>query len=236
MAPATKEPAAIPETTSPWARMGPLTIEFGTARNGYVGHGLTLASLRGAWRMENLLPDEAHSIESDPGTAPGLPKYIPGMRQRIDFQRRTVRTWDPLGDPEFASVLEGIIRARRRGRGGLFINEVVGPCKETILQDLNDTGLKSHLFWCFRHVSDKLAVVIEGRLPDLREIECLPGRTRINVTDNRPHAIRYREDRPHHLVSADEYVPGAAPASAPHMGSEARFKAPGGSYNPVEGR
>ena len=167
----------------PAPRISPeIEIEFGDSRNRVFAWGPTMEILRGKWTRTNLNSDE---LVEELAAMPD----IPGMRIRINYDRRRAVVYDPLALPEnkpLADKISALIKERFRR------NE--GPAQPVERNDMDKDDLKTWLFWMVRRVKGKAAVLTAGELPSYEEIEKLPGKTRIAFYDSSSRACKWREE------------------------------------------
>lgn len=158
-------------------------VELGDNRNRSVLFPLTQERYRGAWRREFLIADEM--VEE----IAGMPD-IPGMRVRIDPQRRRVVVYDPLSLPENAELCRRVQAFVKK-----LTREDQGPDKLTEHTLKSDNEVKGWLYWTRRLVDARRARVTQGTLPTLEEIERLAGKTRIENFNSSARACKFKEDQ-----------------------------------------
>jgi hypothetical protein len=190
---------------------GDVTIEIGDERNRPFMWPMTKALLRGTWRRVNLQPDEMTDLTNALGMLQG---DIPGARIELSGRRRRCRIYDPLDLPENASLWAEVKRLFLFHTGTEF-----APVPEKLEENLNDTKIKTRLYWMRRLVNGtpinrlvrpprggpQAILVGSGALPTLPEIAKLPGRTQIGFyNDMNHHPIRFLEDMPQDERLLDE--------------------------------
>ncbi len=160
-----------------------IEVEFGDERNRQFAWGPGgQIMLRGAWSKVNLRSDELVEFIA---TMPN----IPGQRVRVCYGRKMAVIYDPLAlekNREECEKLQAIIE-KCWGRKE-------GPVKEVVKQDMDSDDLKTWLYWMRRFVDNGKARVITGDLPTIRDIQALPGRTRMSMYDNSSRACRWQEE------------------------------------------
>ena len=114
---------------------------------------------------------------------------IPGIYLEINTARRAARMFDPLTLPRYEKTLEELRDPYRR-----LIGSEGKPWDDVVRTALNDTDLKTWLYWMARLVQSFKARVVEGLLPSLPEIEPLPGKTRIELFNASSRGRKTRED------------------------------------------
>lgn len=167
---------------SPSPRIAEVVIEVASPRNQQFMWPLTQVVLRGRWCRANL-----------PGITmqPALEKMpdIPGMRVLCDPSRRIARVFDPLNEPGNQDLLSRCSRVHTE-----CFRVAAGAEQDVELDSLDDTAVKSWLYWMRRAVDNGMAIVVHGDLPSMTTIEALPGKTRCGAFDSSARAKRYRED------------------------------------------
>lgn len=139
--------------------------------------------LRGRWSRANC-PNQQFT-----GSLRHMPD-TPGIMIAVNVLRRQVRIWDPLADPKNAELWEKAKAAYKA-----HFNENAAPVKEVVKASLNDTDLKTWLYWIRRGVDSKNLVVLVGQVPDHETIRSCPGKTKIEFFNSNQKAIRTIEDR-----------------------------------------
>lgn len=172
----------------PYRDLGEITIEVATKHCGSLQFcAVTPArNLRGRWDRSKLYG------ESINGPLSQMPD-IPGMYISIDPKRRRARIYDPLTLEENKDLLYTMEKIWNQTN-----QEAAGPGKETIRENMDDTQIKTYLHWMRRAVDDRCAREIPGsaRLPSLKEIARLPGKTRVEIRSNLSRNVKYLEDMP----------------------------------------
>jgi hypothetical protein len=146
--------------------------------------------LRGCWSQDQLVPGERSTENLH------LMPDIPGQHVAVDGSRRKATVSDPLAGNE--SLLRRISRARAAlglhpvGSKATDITVAPEPTQEHVL---DDTGIKTWLYWLRRFVDYGLARVTAGQLPTTDEISRLPGKTRVQCFDSGVRRATYLEDQ-----------------------------------------
>lgn len=164
-----------------------VVIEIANDRNRCHIWPITKQHLRGRWLRANVAGEVMQlGLAMMPDT--------PGMRIMVDPQRAQATISDPLADPDnelkFAKVEQVYEEAFRTK---------VGPHRTTV-HSLRDEGeptgtqLKTWLYWMRRAVNAGYAIVHQGELPSLAQIEALPGKTKTECYNSSARARRFRED------------------------------------------
>ncbi len=139
--------------------------------------------LRGRWLRSNC-PDQQFT-----GNLRHMPD-TPGIRITVNVVKRAVRVWDPLGDPQNAEIW-----AKAKAAYKAHFNEEAGVCREIVRHTLNDTDLKTWLYWVRRGIESKSLIVVSGSVPDMEAIRVCPGKTQIEFFNSSQKAIRTLEDK-----------------------------------------
>jgi hypothetical protein len=164
-------------------------VEIANATNSPVWFHPVGRALRGRWARINV---PARCVgDGDIALLPDLP----GLRIKIDARQRCASIYDPMGESENKDALERFQRVMTQ-LGPIRVKE--GPEQPERFPNMDNTALKTWLFWIRRTVNAGMAEIVSGHLPDLAAIARLPGRTRVGYGEglvvNKPP--RYLEDVP----------------------------------------
>lgn len=140
-----------------------IVIEMAGEKNQNFLFGSFEATLRGRWNPM-LIRDT--STGTDYGSLP----IIPGIYVAIDLKKRTLRAIDPLGFPENADALAAVDRVVGGHQGGRR-----GPADTMTRNNMTETELKTGLWEMHQWVESNKAVVVNGTMPEPKEILALPG-------------------------------------------------------------
>ena len=161
------------EATNPFAGVR-LVVEFSTVSNNSTLCPITRRLYRGAWKNNHLrgrLADEKFSRMPD----------LPGIQIAIDGQRRIVQIIDPLTTEKYSDVL----------RAAQEVLENLGwgdePEETDTRENQSDDQLREWVYWCRRWLDTEQVEVVAGQVPEMREIDQLPGRVRFNQFDMSPN-------------------------------------------------
>lgn len=157
-------------------------IEFGDGRNRVMSWPPTAEIYRGAWKRANLVGDEMVEIISQ------FPD-IPGMRLRLDPQRRKSVVYDVLYLPEHK---EACARLQRLIKLHFGVDQ--GPAKPVERDRLDDDDIKTWYYWARRKVDAGQATIVRGELPDIDDVERMAGRVRIETFNSSARACKWKED------------------------------------------
>jgi len=159
-----------------------IEIELADERNRSFSWGLTMEILRGGWSRRNLHSDE---LVEDLAAMPD----IPGLRIRLNTERKLAVIYDPLGLPDnkaLADKISNIIFARFRVRQG--------PAAPNERRDLDADDIKSWLYCMARRRDANECRVTVGDLPATSRIERMPGRIRVEAYNSSARACKWKED------------------------------------------
>lgn len=141
-----------------------IVIEVATSKNSNVPFAfLGDAVLRGRWDPANVRMDW-----DDECPFRGLP-MVPGMYVCLDLKKQTIRAVDPLSFAENAELLDRVKSCAKPSQGN------VGPTPEVVLQNRNNTEIKTALWRMFEAVESKHAILIQGEFPKRDVILAMPG-------------------------------------------------------------
>ncbi len=169
------------------------TIEFGDDRNRNFLWPLDQRKLRGRWTRNNL-----------PGvTFEGAPEFsnmpdLPGLRLRVNSVKRASVIFDPLendSDPKVRKLLAKATTIVEVSFGTRCAPEV-----SVKLSDMNDDELRSHAYWARRFLDNRQCVEVAGQVPEMKQIEEMPGLIKFQVHDNSPLVV-------HDQPAPRRYVP-----------------------------
>ena len=179
---ATPSQPARPNGLAEFRRLGEIVIELGDDRNRRFLYPPTQQELRGAWRKANLI---GITMDVRMTQMPDLP----GLHVFLDCRKARVRIADPLAAPENKAILQQAQAVHKD-----VFRTLAGPEADYVEEGLNETKLKTHLFWIRRLVDAGSARVVQGELPDMETIEALPGMTRAEAWNSSARARKYREE------------------------------------------
>jgi hypothetical protein len=163
-------------------RIGEIVIELSDERNRNVMFPPTREVLRGQLLKSRFNSDEQNEITSR------IPD-LPGIRIRLDYEKKEAQIFDPLGEPNRQSELRAAEKA--------FI-EFLGT-KQTAMESrtyagMNNTEAKTWLFWIHRLVKNKNAKIVSGTIPSIQVIESLPGKTGMSMFNSGSRGCKFFED------------------------------------------
>ena len=165
-------------------------VEFGDDKNRSISINALTTRVRGRYSNANLHANADGVGGRDVGRAmAGMPD-IPGIRLRIDVGEQYYELHDPLSDnPKLmARIAHQITEARLQGVAG---TEPV----ESIVNEMDVDQLKTLLLEIWRKVNQtNQAVVVEGTLPDIDEINELPGNELYDPWNQTTHKPTYVKD------------------------------------------
>lgn len=164
-----------------------IEIELGDDRNRSFAWGLTMEILRGGWTRKNLHSDE---LVEELAAMPD----IPGIRIRLNVERKTALIYDPLGLPDnkaLSDKIAAIIFARFRVRQG--------PASPNERRDFDADDVKSWLYCMARRRDAGQARVTVGDLPPTSVVERMPGRIRVEAYNSSARACKWKEDFDKHV-------------------------------------
>jgi hypothetical protein len=159
-----------------------VVIEFGDSRNRQISFAPTAGVYRGTWSKGNLVPDEMTELIQK------IPDF-PGVRAAIDPARRSGMVFDPMALPENKELLGQVQRRIKEVFGA-----DQGPERELVVSDLDDTDVKTWLYWMRRLADNKQARVVSGVLPTMEEIRRLPGKRRMEAFNTSSRACKFEEE------------------------------------------
>lgn len=189
-----KQPPPPPKVTVPQAisRLGEIVIELGDDRNRRFLYAPTGQELRGWWKKANLI---GMTMDQRMTQMPDLP----GMYVCLDCKRARLRILDPLNAPENKGLL-----AQAQAVHKEVFRTNAGPETDKTEEGLNETRLKTNLYWMRRLVDSGSARIISGELPTLEQIETLPGMTRAEAWNSSARARKYREEPDEDVASRNQ--------------------------------
>lgn len=180
--PAKTPPPPKQDSLAPFRPIGEVVIEIGDSRNRNVLYPPTATQLRGAWKKANLI---GITMDVRMTQMPDLP----GLYVVLDCKRARLMVVDPLSAPENKSLLVQASAVHKD-----VFRVPAGPEQDKVENDLNDTRLKTNLYWMRRLVDNGQARVVKGELPAMDDIETLPGYTRAEAWNSSARARKYREE------------------------------------------
>lgn len=123
----------------------------------------------------------------------GLPNHVPGMQLHVNPEKCTWVVIDPLEGDE--RTLEKIKKAVERATGYRVSDKLrAAPRKEG---KLNKDQMKTLTREMVGIVKAKEAKIVKGILPDMEEVDELPGKYLLNSSNrNNWHQPKYEEDLP----------------------------------------
>jgi hypothetical protein len=175
-----------------FSRLGEIVIEMGDDRNRRFLYAPTGQELRGWWKKANLI---GMTMDQRMTQMPDLP----GMYICLDCKRARLRVLDPLNAPEN----KGLLAQAQAVHKDVFRTNA-GPETDKLEEGLNDTRLKTNLYWMRRLVDSGSARIVSGELPTLEQIETLPGMTRAEVWNSSARARKYREEPDEDVASRNQ--------------------------------
>jgi hypothetical protein len=104
---------------------------------------------------------------------------IPGIQISVDYDRKRIVVFDPLGNKDNAETLQAINGAAQRGEH-LFGGSKVRPQETVTMSDCDQDTLKDWMYWIRRALDSKNMTVISGSVGTLDEIKAMPGKRRTN--------------------------------------------------------
>lgn len=129
-------------------------------------------------------------------------RYIQGQCVEIDVDNRTMRVYDPYGEPSNKETLAKLIRlnnaiAEARGGNFAFTN---GVEPELVVRDATPDQLKEWLFCARRWLDKGKAVEVRGRglsaWPTMDAIVALPGKIRESFFNEIETKVNYIHEVP----------------------------------------
>lgn len=121
---------------------------------------------------------------AEPGEAVRKMPTIPGICFLVNTAQRTIRRFDPLGQPANANLLKKISRIMG------IMQEADGlqakPEDTKVWTECTDEELKNFTFWCRKMFDLKLCEMVKpegGEPPTFKEIQLMPGDFRIGSFD-----------------------------------------------------
>lgn len=140
-----------------------ITIEIYTANNSNVIFQPTAETYRGHWSNAKIPGQEMRpAIRAMP--------EIPGIHLEVNTEARTCRSYDPLASD--ASRWAQIERIQREN--AIHLDPNAKPWPEKVFQ-ADDDMLKTWIFWFWKLVDAGNARVVEGQIPEMKEILEMPG-------------------------------------------------------------
>jgi len=190
----TEKPPTPPKTAVPQAfsRLGEIVIEMGDDRNRRFLYPPTGQELRGWWKKANLI---GMTMDQRMTQMPDLP----GLYVCLDCKRARLRILDPLNAPENKGLLA---QAQAVHKEVFRVN--AGPETDKVEEGLNETRLKTNLYWMRRLVESGSARIVSGELPTLEQIETMPGMTRAEAWNSSARARKYREEPDEDVASRNQ--------------------------------
>lgn len=190
----TEKPPTPPKTVVPpaFSRLGEIVIEMGDDRNRRFLYAPTGQELRGWWKKANLI---GMTMDQRMTQMPDLP----GMYVCLDCKRARLRILDPLNAPEN----KGLLAQAQAVHKDVFRTNA-GPETDKVEEGLNETRLKTNLYWMRRLVDSGSARIVSGDLPTLEQIEVLPGMTRAEAWNSSARARKYREEPDEDVASRNQ--------------------------------
>jgi hypothetical protein len=157
-------------------------IEFNDGHNRNLMWTPEKTSMRGGWSRSVLA-----NVSTDDNFA-DMPD-LPGQCLKLHSGERTLKIYDPLGLEANAALLAKAAK----------VNEVCfgtkpGPAPTIEKRNLSDDQIKSNAYWARRMLDMGQVILRHGRIPEMREIEAMPGEVPIGIFNNKASALK--EPRP----------------------------------------
>lgn len=159
--PATASKAKAPSKSISFA------VEISSSQNGNIVWPLDRSILRGSWKRANiarLQPDESFQTMPD----------LPGLIMAVNTLQKKIIKYDPLLAKDNDRVLKLAQKTIRETAG-----VKVQPDKGKKWENQSDDNLKTAVYFLWRFVANKTAVVVRGKLPTEEEIKAMPGVVRL---------------------------------------------------------
>ena len=180
---------SAPASAKSTVKLGEVTIEFGDIRNRNKMFPPTRERYRGHWLRQYMTSDEMTEALAN------MPD-LPGMRLLFNPSEGRAVAFDPLLLPEN----ENILRTAERVHKEVFHVDATAQ-KPVEYKDLDETDIKSWLYWMRRMVDNKDARIVTGTLPTLPEIARLAGKTQMEAWNSSARACKFREESDAHNES-----------------------------------
>jgi hypothetical protein len=177
-----KVPPAKKDALAEFRRIGEVVIELGDDRNRKFLYPPTGQELRGSWKKANLI---GITMDARMTSMPDLP----GMYIILDCKRARLKIVDPLEADENRELLRQAQAVHKE-----IFRTIAGPAKSYSEDNLNETKLKTNLYWMRRMVDSLQARIVSGDLPGLETIYDMPGFTRTEAWNSSARARKYREE------------------------------------------
>lgn len=177
---------APPPAPQPKGKGAAFVIEFASDQNNETLCPITRRKYRGRWtgsNVKNRVPDDRFARMPD----------MPGHQIAFDGPGRRLEIVDPMGFPDNRDILREAKSVYKEMNW-----QEPEPSETRTVQLKTDDLFKTWLYWVRRWLDNSQAVVVRGRVPEMAEIELLPGRVEHNQFDASPKRDKFPDptDRP----------------------------------------
>lgn len=157
-------------------------IEFAGPKNENIMCPIDSHVCRGRWSRKNL----ARSGTQIEGDFNGMPD-LPGLCLLVNTEKRIVRRFDPLADPDNEKLMKRAQRIALAVTGTKMVAEKPKVWRE---RAADNNTVKTFVFWVRRLLDAEQVTVIKGHVPEFDELRKLPGVIQMQQFDQLAGIVR----------------------------------------------